>query len=143
MVARVGTRRGGTLNVLRGEEPVQAAPEAPALPEVEEEAMKAYRKRMADEARPRVEAGTQPAQHRQGRGLRVDPAPRAVRPGGAVLAARGQLEATGHGFYKRSPNARASSDSEPVPRSDRRGRGLGRRVRAEVVAHRRSRTPPR
>ncbi|MEC8818402.1 MAG: hypothetical protein VXX30_04890 [Planctomycetota bacterium] len=95
-----------TLNVLRGEEPVQAAPEAPALPEVEEEvlreAMKAYRKRMKlMKLDHESKLGRSPLSTGKGADFESILPPEQYGPEvWQVLAARGQLEATGHGFYK-------------------------------------------
>ena len=95
-----------TVRVLRGEEEVQEAPEAPALPEVEEEvlreAMKAYRKRMKlMRLDHESKLGRSPLSTGKGADFESILPPEQYGPEvWQVLASRGQLEATGHGFYK-------------------------------------------
>ena len=104
MVARAVI--GRDLELLRGEESVPDAPEAPALPEVEEEvlreAMKAYRKRMKlMKLDHESKLGRSPLSTGKGADFESILPPEQYGPEvWQVLAARGQLEATGHGFYK-------------------------------------------
>ena len=111
MVARAVIGRdlelvASTLNVLRGIEEVQEAPEPAPLPEVPEEtlrsAMKAYRKRMKlMKLDHESKLGRSPLTSGKDAGFEsiLPPEDYGVEVW-QVLAARGELEATGQGFYK-------------------------------------------
>ena len=95
-----------TINVLRGIETVQEAPEPPPLPDVPEEtlrnAMKAYRKRMKlMKLDHESKLGRSPLTSGKDAGFESILPPEEFAPEvWQVLAARGELEATGQGFYK-------------------------------------------
>lgn len=95
-----------TINVLKGIESVQEAPEPPPLPEVPEEtlrsAMKAYRKRMKlMKLDHESKLGRSPLTSGKDAGFEsILPPEEFGSEVWQVLAARGELEATGHGFYK-------------------------------------------
>ena len=95
-----------TINVLKGIESVQEAPEPPPLPEVPDEtlrsAMKAYRKRMKlMKLDHESKLGRSPLTSGKDAGFESILPPEEFAPEvWQVLASRGELEATGHGFYK-------------------------------------------
>ena len=111
MVARAVIGRdlelvASTINVLKGIEEVQAAPEPPPLPDVPDEtlrsAMKAYRKRMKlMKLDHESKLGRSPLTSGKDAGFESILPPEEYAPEvWQVLAARGELEATGQGFYK-------------------------------------------
>ena len=95
-----------TINVLKGIETVQEAPEPPPLPDVPEEtlrnAMKTYRKRMKlMKLDHESKLGRSPLTSGKDAGFESILPPEEFAPEvWQVLAARGELEATGQGFYK-------------------------------------------
>jgi len=95
-----------TINVLKGIESIQEAPEPPPLPEVPDEtlrsAMKAYRKRMKlMKLDHESKLGRSPLTSGKDASFESILPPEDFAPEvWQVLAARGELEATGHGFYK-------------------------------------------
>lgn len=95
-----------TLNVLRGMEETQEAPEPPPLPEVPEDilrsAMRAYRKRIKlMKLDHESKIGQSPLTSGKDAGFdSILPPKEYDSEVWQVLAARGELEATGQGFYK-------------------------------------------